>query len=623
MDIIDSSAAMQNSTNIFTATQTVQGPLIMQGPMRFYDNSTHYIEFQAPSTVSTTHFNWPISDGIPGQSMTTDGFGHLFFANGAGGNGTIIPSPQFQIPFYSVSGSTNILVGNPNVTMSNGGNVVAPSITVSTITATSANFIGGSAVITQGSASTTTAAASLIFYNPPTNQITSLTQQYYITTCADGVTTCYFYPFELGETPVGPVSDSRFTFNSNGDFFAPGYAVYHVPGSLFRANAFSSVFNGSLIVGRSANQRYTDTQVIGDGNLWIDNGINVSTITVSTVTVTGQICYGNGSCQSVAGGGGGASVYPATATASFPFGASFSTITLTGTSGNAQFSNDGTNNYQIVGSSQAVTVGHIPIFSSSWSIVDGGPLGTGGVTSLSLAIGSTYTITGATLINPVGSIVGSQSGNIISLVLVPTASADDVLVSTNGTIGGGYDNLKNNGSTVTVSNVATMTETNVSSQVATGVYFDYSASTMSSPSLLGRTNGAGPSAGMIGQYISSSTVGAVAFPTTTNYGDLVAIVLTAGDWDISAVLGSQANGGTVTTMSVGISSTTGNSSAGLVEGDSFVNALGPTAATDTFASIPNFRASITTTKTYYLKFQSAFSIATPKAVGRISARRIS
>ena len=40
-------------------------------------------------------------------------------------------------------------------------------------------------------------------------------------------------------------------------------------------------------------------------------------------------------------------------------------------------------------------------------------------------------------------------------------------------------------------------------------------------------------------------------------------------------------------------------------------ALGPTAATDTNAVIPAFRVSLSTTKTYYLKYSGGFSVATP------------
>ena len=116
--------------------------------------------------------------------------------------------------------------------------------------------------------------------------------------------------------------------------------------------------------------------------------------------------------------------------------------------------------------------------------------------------------------------------------------------------------------------------------------------------IVGTISGTNAASGIVGEYISSSAVSGAAFPGTGNFGDLVSISLTAGDWDISAVLGSQANSATVTTMSVGISSTTGNSTAGLIEGDSLIKALGPTAATDTFAAIPSFRVSLSSTKTY-------------------------
>lgn len=141
------------------------------------------------------------------------------------------------------------------------------------------------------------------------------------------------------------------------------------------------------------------------------------------------------------------------------------------------------------------------------------------------------------------------------------------------------------------------------------------------PSIFGSTNASSAYPGMVGEYFSSATLISTNFQATGNYGDLVSTTLAAGDWDLTAVLASQANGATVTTMAVGISTTSGNSSAGLIEGDSMVNALGPTAATDTFATLPEYRVNTTVPTTYYLKFKGAFSVATPQAVGRLTGRR--
>lgn len=251
-------------------------------------------------------------------------------------------------------------------------------------------------------------------------------------------------------------------------------------------------------------------------------------------------------------------------------------------------------------------------------------------------IASSMTIAGAVVMSSGVLINSPGDGQIVETVFGTTFTVTSssfgsvgnvaVIVSTWGNIGG-YSNFKNNGSTITESGVYTITESNVSGITGAGITFNYLSSTMTISSatilnLAGTVLGDNAAAGMVGEYISSVPVTALSFPTSGNYGDLAAISLTAGDWDVSAVLASQANSATVTTMSVGISSNTGNSSANLNEGDTLLKGLGPTAATDTSAAIPSVRLSLTATTTYYLKFAAGFSVAVPKALGRISARRI-
>jgi len=127
-------------------------------------------------------------------------------------------------------------------------------------------------------------------------------------------------------------------------------------------------------------------------------------------------------------------------------------------------------------------------------------------------------------------------------------------------------------------------------------------------------------AGGIGEYILAAD-SAVSFPATTTFGDLESISLTPGDWDIDAIVVANANGATVDTWSVGVSTTAGDFTIGLVLGDSRANGLPPIATSDSSLSISGLRASISSTTTYYLKFSGTFTVATPQASGRISARR--
>jgi hypothetical protein len=98
--------------------------------------------------------------------------------------------------------------------------------------------------------------------------------------------------------------------------------------------------------------------------------------------------------------------------------------------------------------------------------------------------------------------------------------------------------------------------------------------------------------------------------------------LTPGDWDVSAILDIQANGATTTVWYMGISATSGNSAAGLSSGDNQSSGFLPTASLDGFSSIPPYRVSINSSTPYYLKYYAVYSVATPKATCRLSARRV-
>jgi hypothetical protein len=128
-------------------------------------------------------------------------------------------------------------------------------------------------------------------------------------------------------------------------------------------------------------------------------------------------------------------------------------------------------------------------------------------------------------------------------------------------------------------------------------------------------------AGYIGEYVASVITSSTNFPSTGTYGDLTSISLTAGDWDVDAVIDVSKNGATITGILFGISVTTGNSSTGLQAGDSRSSCFLPTASDNGSGSIPRFRKSLSGTTTIYFKYEAAFSVATPQATGRLSARR--
>lgn len=135
------------------------------------------------------------------------------------------------------------------------------------------------------------------------------------------------------------------------------------------------------------------------------------------------------------------------------------------------------------------------------------------------------------------------------------------------------------------------------------------------------TNNSAP-LGDFGEYISSVTA-ARPIGGTGAYADMAAIALTAGDWDVTGCGVFAANGATVTEVDLGISTTSGNSSTGLVIGDSTLTAFGiPTASVNSAVCVSNVRLSLSGSATAYLKDFATFSVATPTIAARISARRV-
>lgn len=126
--------------------------------------------------------------------------------------------------------------------------------------------------------------------------------------------------------------------------------------------------------------------------------------------------------------------------------------------------------------------------------------------------------------------------------------------------------------------------------------------------------------GFVGEYKSSAFQN-VSSTSSTNIGDYTNIVLSAGDWDVTACVDFEINGATVTGEIFFISTTAGASFAGTAQGDNYFD-LGPAlSGGGSSMCIANWRLS-TTGATVYFKMDNTFTVATPKIYGRISARRI-
>jgi hypothetical protein len=130
--------------------------------------------------------------------------------------------------------------------------------------------------------------------------------------------------------------------------------------------------------------------------------------------------------------------------------------------------------------------------------------------------------------------------------------------------------------------------------------------------------------GYIGESARATVAPASSVSSTgsTQWYDVTSVSLTAGDWDVSAIVGGAINGATATVFAAGISATSGNSSTGLAQGDNYVEGFVPTTTTNNTLVIPSFRVSLSGTTIYYLKANYTFSGGTPKAYGTIRARRV-
>jgi hypothetical protein len=145
-----------------------------------------------------------------------------------------------------------------------------------------------------------------------------------------------------------------------------------------------------------------------------------------------------------------------------------------------------------------------------------------------------------------------------------------------------------------------------------------------SNNIKGTTTNDNATAGNIGEYVSATTGFATNFPATNVFGDGTSMSLTAGDWNVDAVLFVNNQGVTTTDIEFGISQTTGNSTTGLVVGDNYVAlALGVgTSLQHAAGNISGYRQSLASTTTIYLKVMATYTGTTPTYGCRLSARRM-
>lgn len=139
--------------------------------------------------------------------------------------------------------------------------------------------------------------------------------------------------------------------------------------------------------------------------------------------------------------------------------------------------------------------------------------------------------------------------------------------------------------------------------------------------LIGTTTNDSASTGNIGEYVQSVIAPASAVSlTSTIVANVTSISLTAGDWDVTGIVGFTAyTTGSYVAMGISSTSATLNTTT-LGENGVFLANNAPTV--DSHAVVPSYRVSISGTTTYYLVARAGFTVGSCTAYGRISARRV-
>lgn len=131
-------------------------------------------------------------------------------------------------------------------------------------------------------------------------------------------------------------------------------------------------------------------------------------------------------------------------------------------------------------------------------------------------------------------------------------------------------------------------------------------------------------AGYVGEFMEAKLVAASATSLTSNADKTItSISLTAGDWDVSGVVGFIPAATTSITRLAASISLTDNANAGTDDGASSQWGTAANVAVQANAiATPIRRVSIAATTTVYLVADAVFTVSTMTAFGHIRARRV-
>lgn len=261
-------------------------------------------------------------------------------------------------------------------------------------------------------------------------------------------------PTSINQINTGTV-ESDLNFSQQG-------TVYGSFAQRYYSNSGPETFNYPFIINEPNPLDFTQYS-----QLWVDHAHGVSVVGSTNTSNTFNVhttAIGDSPAFYVTGSGVSNSAYGlVTTTFTATSTATVAALSFSG-SGNAQFSNDSVNYYQIVGSSASVTAGHLAVFSSSVSVVDGGVPGAGGVPSVNsnsnAAITSSVTLVSGT------NVTLTQTGNTIAIASsgggggTPGGSSPQLQFNSTGTFAGVSGSYVTN-SSITYSGAVQVTTMNV------------------------------------------------------------------------------------------------------------------------------------------------------------------
>jgi hypothetical protein len=367
-------------------------------------------------------------------------------------------------------------------------------------------------------------------------------------------------------------------------------------GSFVASNATLNSFT-SYSPSASLDQKYWTWQsgtAIGDGTIRLralndaqNNGINAITVTRSgisstavnvggnlTVSGTGNNIFNSGGGNLLIGGViDGGQKLQVNGTASF-------TDTITAVKSlNGDFSNFITN-------VNTGTASEATLYVSN--------AGTGATSATLGVTGTGYTTTGG-FVQDAG-VVSSGTGLSGGLSIMARAASSDIRF-----YAGAHTNL-----------VATFASTGNAT---------FTGAVTATGGIVGVTTNSNAAAGNVGEIVTAVVdSGSGVSLTSTVVANATSISLTAGDWDVTGVVGYDTSGATVSQFLQGLN----NASA----------AVGPTGAFSKVAQslsgdtnnwyhmVPTYRFSLSATSTVYLLARATFSAGTVSAFGAIRARRV-